>query len=255
VRLNLHEWGDPAGEPLVCVHGLTGHGARFRRLGERLAGRRVLAPDLRGHGRSSWEPPWATATHAGDVIETLDSLAIRRADWLGFSFGGRIAAAVAARAAERVARACLLDPALSLPPATALERAELEREELTFRSSEEAIEYELASGTLFSTPRELLEEEMREHLARRGDGLLEYRYCRSATVTAFSEMADEPPPVADVPTLLVRGDRSWVPVDGTRYTAALGDRVRIAIVPSGHSVLWDAFERTATEVASFLDSR
>jgi lipase len=252
--LNLHEWGDPAGEALICVHGLTGHGGRFRRLAERLAGRRVLAPDLRGHGRSPWEPPWDTATHAGDVLETVDSLGIRRADWLGFSFGGRIAAAVAARAPERVVRACLLDPALRLPPATALERAELEREELTFRSSEQAIEYELASGTLFSTPRELLEEEMREHLARRGDGLLEYRYCRSAAVTAFSEMADEPPPVADVPTLLVRGDRSWVPVDGARYTAALGDRLTAVTLAAGHSVLWDAFEDTAAAVAGFLDA-
>jgi len=237
------------------VHGLTGHGARFRRLAERLPGRRIVAPDLRGHGRSGWEPPWDTTTHLADLVETVEAEGIGRADWLGFSFGGRVAAAVAAAAPERVARACLLDPALSLPPATCLERAELEREELTFRSPEEAIEYELASGTLFSTPREILEEEMAEHLARRPDGTLEYRYCRAMAVAAWSEIAREPPPVADVPTLVLEGDRSWVDVDLPRYRTALGSRLRAVTVDSGHSVLWDAFEETAAAVTRFLDSR
>ena len=60
MRLHLHEWGDPGAPVVLCLHGVTGHGLRFRRLAEeRLATRyRVLAPDLRGHGRSGWEPPW-----------------------------------------------------------------------------------------------------------------------------------------------------------------------------------------------------
>ena len=50
----MHEWGDPAAPAVVCVHGVTGHGERFKRLAEeRWASRfRVVAPDLRGHGRS-----------------------------------------------------------------------------------------------------------------------------------------------------------------------------------------------------------
>src|SRR5207244_9944259 len=58
--LQLHEWGDRTAPPVVALHGITGFGRRFRRLAEeRLASRfRVLAPDLRGHGSSSWEPPW-----------------------------------------------------------------------------------------------------------------------------------------------------------------------------------------------------
>ena len=30
VRLHTHEWGDPGAPPLVCLHGVTGHGERFR---------------------------------------------------------------------------------------------------------------------------------------------------------------------------------------------------------------------------------
>ena len=81
MELNLHEWGDPAAPPVVCLHGVNAHGRRFRKLAEeRLARRyRVLAPDLRGHGTSGWEPPWTFATHAHDVLETLDAAGVQRA--------------------------------------------------------------------------------------------------------------------------------------------------------------------------------
>ena len=60
MRLNTHEWGDPSAPPVVCLHGVTGHGLRFRRLAEeRLADRfHVVAADLRGHGHSTWDEPW-----------------------------------------------------------------------------------------------------------------------------------------------------------------------------------------------------
>jgi lipase len=245
--LHVHEFGDSAGEPLICLHGLSGHGARFRRLAGLLDGRRVVAPDLRGHGRSGREPPWDTETHLADVVESVESLGIGSADWLGFSFGGLLLATLAATEPARVARACLLDPALSLPAGEALERAERDRQELTFASADEAIHAELADGSLFSTPRELLEEEMEDNLVRRSDGRLEYRWLRSMAVAAWSEMAREPPPVAEVPTLLVTGDRSWIEIDVGRYPNAT-----LVTVAGGHSILFDALEETAAAVARFL---
>jgi lipase len=73
MRLHVHEWGDPDAPTVVCLHGVSAHGRRFRKLAEeRLAYHfRVLAPDLRGHGRSSYEPPWGIATQLADVIETV----------------------------------------------------------------------------------------------------------------------------------------------------------------------------------------
>src|SRR5919198_1939780 len=88
--LQLHEWGARAAPPLVCLHGITGHGRRFRRLAEeRLAERfRVLAPDLRGHGHSGWEPPWTIATNVADVLETITAAGVERAAWLRHPYGG-----------------------------------------------------------------------------------------------------------------------------------------------------------------------
>src|SRR3954466_13123069 len=104
MRLHVHEWGDPAGAPVVCLHGVTGQGGRFGGLAARLGSRRVLAFDLRGHGRSGREPPWDGATHVADVLETVAGLGPERCDWIGFSFGGLVSAALAARAPERVDR-------------------------------------------------------------------------------------------------------------------------------------------------------
>jgi lipase len=117
-ELHLHEWGDPGSPPLVCLHGVNAHGRRFRRLAEeRLASSfHVLAPDLRGHGASSWDPPWTIATHAQDVLDTLAARRIAQADWIGHSFGGRLILELAATAPESIDRAVLLDPAIQLLP-------------------------------------------------------------------------------------------------------------------------------------------
>ena len=54
MKLYVHEWGDPGAPPVLCLHGVTSHGERYRRLAElRWSDHfRVVAFDLRGHGRS-----------------------------------------------------------------------------------------------------------------------------------------------------------------------------------------------------------
>src|SRR5215210_5947450 len=170
MELNLHEWGDAAAPTVVCLHGVNAHGRRFRRLAEeRLAKRfRVLAPDLRGHGGSEWEPPWTIATHAHDVLETLDDAGVRSAQWIGHSFGGRLLLELAALAPDRIERAALLDPAIQLLPHVGFDFAERERADRAYGSADDAIAERLESGA--PTPRGFLEEEMREHLVERADG-------------------------------------------------------------------------------------
>jgi lipase len=248
MRLHVHDYGDPAGSPLVCVHGVTGHGERFRRLAdERLEERRVIAPDLRAHGRSGSEPPWSLDTHVGDLLETMRTLGVEEADWLGFSYGGRVAAALAAREPARVGRLVLLDPALHVSPETCLEQAREERDDLSFADVDEAIEDR--GSPLLHTPREMLEEEMSQHLVCGEDGRLRYRYEPVAAMAIWSDMADDPPPVADVPTLIVRGDQSWVPVDLARYPDA-----QTLDVAGGHPVLWEDFEATAAAIVGFFET-
>jgi lipase len=251
VRLHAHRYGDPEAPALVCVHGVTGHGERFRRLAEeRLTGFHVIAVDLRGHGRSGYEPPWNLETHVEDLLETAPG----RVPWIGFSLGGRLVAEIAHRFPERAERLVLLDPALELPAAQAYASAEEERGDAGFASADEAIQARYDSGSVISAPREYLEEEMRQHLVLCEDGRYHFRYSKAAAVAAWGEMARPAVAVAQVPTLLMLGTESYVPnpEQPARYREALGDELRLVAVRSGHSVLWDAFEETAAAVASFV---
>jgi lipase len=260
VLLNATAWGDPEGPPVVCLHGVLAHGGRFRKLAEeRLDTYRVVALDLRGHGRSEWEPPWDLETHVGDLRETVAALGIERAAWVGHSFGGRLVMELTARTPELVERVVLLDPAIWVPPPIALERAEALRPDRSFATPAEAVDARYAAGGLFHTPRELLEDEARVHLAAGDDGRLRWRYSPSAVIAAFGEMAKSPPPfeLLRVPTLLVRGAQTDVvpEVLADTYREGVGELVEVVTVPGGHVLLWDAFDETAAAVAAFLGRR
>jgi len=248
LQLSFTEWGDPQGDPVICLHGLTGHGRRFRRLAEeRLPRHRVIGIDERGHGRSTWAPPWSVEQHVADLVETSDELGIFGAAWVGHSFGGRLVAEVAARHPDRVERAVLLDPALHIDPAVAAERADLARADSSFAGPDEAIETRLADGSLFTTPLPVLVEEAREHLVEGPDGRFRWQWSPAAAIVAWSEMAAAAPPWPGCPTLVVLGERSWIPVAVPKR-----DTIERVVVPGGHSVLWDDFDATAAAIADFL---
>jgi lipase len=246
--LHTHVWGDPAGAPVVCLHGVTGHGARYRGLAERLPGRRVVGVDLRGHGRSGWEPPWGVETHVSDLVATVDALGLERPAWIGHSFGGLLTTELALRAPARVERAVLLDPALHIDPSVAAEQADGARADVSFATADEAIEARLSGGTLFTTPRAILEEEAEAHLERGEDGRLRWRYSPAAAIVAWSEMSRPAPALPRCPTLVVLGARSWIPVELPDGATGLEQLV----VPGGHSVLWDDFDQVADAIARFV---
>jgi len=255
MRLHVHEWGDPAAPTVVCVHGVSAHGRRYRRLAEeRLASRfRVLAPDLRGHGLSDWQPPWNLETHLEDLLETFEPEG--PAMWVGHSFGGRLMLELAARRPELLVCAVLLDPAIQILPHVGFDFAQEAAKDHPFSSPDEAIAARLTSGS--ATPRAALEEEAREHLAPSPDGGLRWRYARAAVATMYSELCREPPPatvLGRVPTLLVYAEQFGLVREDQleEYPAMLGDGLELVAVPGGHIVYWDAFEPTADAVEKFL---
>jgi lipase len=252
MRLHVHEWGDPSSPPVVCLHGVTSHGGRFRRLAERLATRfHVLAPDLRGHGRSGQDPPWDAATQLADILETTG---VERAVWVGHSYGGRLAAELGAADPERVEKLVLLDPALQVRPHVAFDMAEAERADASYASVDEAVQARYDSGRVLLAPRELLLEDEVEHLAPGPDGRLRYRYCKSTVIASWSVMASDPPAPAEVPTLIVLGAQSWLLLDDQVevYRASLGNLLEVVTVPGGHSVFWDALDETVGAIEAFL---
>ena len=253
--LHVHEWGDPRGEPLICLHGVTGYAGVYQRLAEeRWTKRRVLAFDLRGHGRSGWEPPWTFATQVTDLAETVAALGLSAADWVGHSFGGRLILELAAAQPQLVRRAALLDPAIQLLPEVALAVADFERREPVYASVEEYVDERLLLYP--ESPPAAIEHEAAQHLERRSDGSFRRRTCQAAAVSIYGELASAPPPpstLAAETLLLYAPAYGLVRADQVEaYGAALGDRLHVVEVPGMHMVQWDAFDEVAAGVDDLL---
>jgi lipase len=155
-----------------------------------------------------------------------------------------------------VPKLVLLDPAILIPGHVALGAAERERPEKSYVSFDELIERRYDESQLHLAPRELVVEDLAAHVDTGDDGRLRYRYCQAAVVAAYGEMASQPPPFENVrvPTLLVLGERSYLPYDHLldAHRSALGDLLEVVRVPGGHTVTWDALDETSAAIGAFL---
>src|SRR5437879_1446897 len=115
LRFVARAWGDPDRPALLLLHGVTASSRTWWRVGPALAvglGRRVVAPDLPGHGRTgSWTGHHRFRDNAADVAAFAVAAGIATPDLriVGHSWGGMTAAAlpVAGLWAEVIV---LLDP-------------------------------------------------------------------------------------------------------------------------------------------------
>lgn len=111
----------PARLPVIAIHGLTRNSADFEAIAPQIAqsGRRVLALDVRGRGRSdrAADPmTYRPDVYAGDVISLMEQAGIARANFIGTSMGGIITMVLSALNPQVIASAILNDvgPELAL---------------------------------------------------------------------------------------------------------------------------------------------
>lgn len=110
-----------AGPTLVLLHGLTDCADSFRLLAPHLPGYRLIAPDLRGHGRSVRTGDLTLPTFADDLSQVMDRLELGDVTIVGHSMGAMIATELAALRRDTVGRLVLL--AGSLRPSSPALRA------------------------------------------------------------------------------------------------------------------------------------
>jgi pimeloyl-ACP methyl ester carboxylesterase len=122
--------------PLLLIHGFTGHRDDFigvlPELAEIGSGRRVLVPDLRGHGNSDEKmgtSGWSFEQLVSDLLAYLDYLGLARADLLGHSMGGFVALRFALAHPNRVRSLCFLctgpETPVALPKGAFMKAAEI----------------------------------------------------------------------------------------------------------------------------------
>jgi pimeloyl-ACP methyl ester carboxylesterase len=121
---HVFTWGDPHAPKLFLIHGWMDVGASFQFLVDALARDwYAIAPDLRGFGRSAWQPQgYWFADYVADLEALADRLAPgERLNLVGHSLGGNVVMLYAGVRPQRVRRLVSLE-GFGIPP-EASERA------------------------------------------------------------------------------------------------------------------------------------
>lgn len=229
-----------AGRPLLCLHGIEAHGLRFVALATRLADIRVVAPDLRGHGRSPGGGPWTVAQHVADLAPLLESLGPQTIV-LGHSYGGLIAWELARALPAALAGLVLVDPAIGVTVTTAEEGIAANAARLSWpdeRSALEALLAQRAPGAWWAAALEHAAA-----LERMPDGRLRPIVRDEAVVNGWTQMRE---PVRSTPwrgpTLLLEA----VLEEGKYVSAATAHAMR--------EELGEAFDHRVLEVTHTIPS-
>jgi pimeloyl-ACP methyl ester carboxylesterase len=265
VRLRVCEWDgevSAASPPVVVLHGFLEQGLAWDAVARQL-GRRVVAPDHRGHGRSDhvggggWYHFW---DYVGDVDHLVDHLG-GRVDLVGHSMGGTVAALFAGARPGAVRRLVLVD-GLG-PPDTTARAVERARGFLDHRRHppEHGVIQDLdeATGRIRAyngvdeaTARTLAARVTEPHLEGlrwTWDALHRARMPTPFDAALFIRFLAE----IRAPVLAVEGGRSpFVLPDWDARAAAVADLRREVIPDAGHLLHHEVPDRLAATIRAFL---
>ncbi|MGF1614518.1 MAG: alpha/beta fold hydrolase [Gammaproteobacteria bacterium] len=108
VPLYVDRYG--VGSPLIILHGLFGSSVNWRPIGRFLSQQyRVLAVDLRNHGRSPHADTMNYGQMVSDVFALMDREALQQATFMGHSMGGKVAMLAALQRPQRVLELVVVD--------------------------------------------------------------------------------------------------------------------------------------------------
>ncbi len=112
LRLAARAHGPPDGTPVLALHGWLDNAASFDPLAPHLAGMRIVALDLPGHGHSQHRPPGAPyhlLDYTADALAAAEALGWASFALLGHSLGGSVAAVLTAAAPQRIERLVMIE--------------------------------------------------------------------------------------------------------------------------------------------------
>ena len=269
LRLFCRDYTGPTGAPpVLCLPGLTRNGRDFSSLAARISEqRRVICPDLRGRGKSDYDPDWRNyhpGKYAEDLWRLLDALAIEKAVAVGTSLGGWMAMVLNHQQPGRIAAAVLNDIGPEADPAgiarIKASAGRLERVGTIEQAMEQARSvYSIAYPDWNDEQWRVYTESTYRQL---DDGIFDLNFDRNIGHAAREGVAGlEIDPwamfddLAGVPTLLVHGALSDIltgPII-TRMRQRKPDLQVVTVGNRGHAPLLDEQEAT-NAIKTFLES-
>ncbi len=170
MKLFLRQYGQ--GFPVIILHGLFGMSDNWVSFGRRLSRDfNVIIPDLRNHGQSPHSPVFDFPSMEQDILELLDERGIQEADLIGHSLGGKVAMLIAMNHPERVRKLVIVDigprsypenhehmdllnAMMSVDPAKAHSRSDIEKELKQYISGEKLRQF-LLKNVYWKSPSQL----------------------------------------------------------------------------------------------------
>jgi pimeloyl-ACP methyl ester carboxylesterase len=202
-----------AGTPIVLLHGVGGNALWFAPLVAALGARRIIALDMPGHGGSTAAPSWEMESIAELMFSASRHLVAGRAIWGGHSWGGKLAAMIAAMHPDTTDALLLLDPS----PATGIPIPAEIFVDLTFAGELGPWHsFEEATNSVRNLPQyanwnESLEQAFERGTVRTADGKLRARIPREMLIAICTAAGKDHSDIirkVSCPTLLAVADES-----------------------------------------------
>ena len=239
-----------SGTPLVLLHGFPfDHMIWDGVIGELEKGIRVIAPDLRGHGRSLiTESDYSITDMAADIIELMDKLQTREAVIAGHSMGGYIALEIVRNFPERVSGIALISSHI-FSDTLEKKQSRLEDSDKIMRQGADVI--------LANLPNLLTHNDKAKSFCR--DAVV--RMDLNGAMGALHAMANRTTSedvwkVLNIPTMVIAGsDDQLIPIEKSR---AFADLPKISTLEeidgAGHMPMLEAPDKVAVALVRFINN-
>jgi len=253
LRVRTRSIGD--GDPLLLLMGIGGNLDMWAPLQAELPGRRLIMFDQPGTRGSSG--PWlpATMTHnAWFASRVLRALGIRRADVLGYSWGGLVAQQLAFQHRSMVRRLVLACTTVGwggrLPPVGVARRMITPRRYYSREYFREVAPH--IYGGAYRTDHDLADREFASR-ASYPPSVLGYtsQLCAALTYSSLPAL-----PLISAPTLVLAGDDDpIIPHINQRLLTCMLPDARLHVIPrAGHLLLLDRPADAAALIETFLSA-
>ena len=252
IRLPYAERGDPAGVPLLLLHGYTDSWRSFAPLLAHLPPSvRAIAPSQRGHGDADRPASgYCAADLAADVVALLDALDLERAVVAGHSMGSLVAQRVALDHPGRVLGLVLLGAFATLRGNPAVRELWEGAVSALADPVDPNFVREFQESTLArAVPQDFLDTVVRESLK------VPAYVWRAALAAQMAEDATAELGAIAVPTLILWGDRdAFATRREQEALAAAIPRARLVVYAgAGHALHWEEPAHVVAELVRFAE--
>jgi len=273
LRLHYTDWGNDAAPPLILIHGGRDHCRSWDAVARALRAHfHVIAPDLRGHGDSDWAKgsSYSLADYVYDLTRLMRAASANQAAIVGHSMGGMIGLMYAGAYPEQISRLAVLDGLTVVPDSprkpinkritewvSQLDKI-AERKSRIFQSVAEAAERISAHNMRLTSEQAL-------HLASHGvrksaDGTYCWKFDQYQNARAPYRLSPNEHAMLwssiTCPTLLLRGDESFLPDPEASGALARFSRARsVTVAGAGHWLHHDKLNDVLGVLDRFLANR